>query len=144
MNEKTNFKATTHLRDTTAHALSYLTPVVGLYTVFLMVPFVLGEEGYAGLAVVRAAARGIARLTMLGTEEASAAAFGPVPSSDRLDGLIHSGLYYFDGLAVCLAAAAGIMFIGKAASRVLFVGWDAFLKDVRSKGIVKAVAGSTS
>lgn len=134
----------THARETTAHALSYLTPVVGLYTLFLTVPFVLGNEGYAGLAAIRAVARGIAHVTMLGTGAVSTASFGSVPGADRLDDLIYSVLYYVDGLAVCLAAAVGIVFIGKAMSRVLFVGWHAFLKDVRSNGVLNAVAGSAS
>jgi hypothetical protein len=140
MNEQTTSTATL-ARKPAARALSYLTPVVGLYTLFLIWPFVRGEDGYAGLSVIRSIADGIARLTGLVTGHVTAAAFGTVPPSD-FDHMVHAGLYYIDGFAVCIAASAGVMVAGKALSRVLFVGWPAFIAEVRSKGFTSAVAGS--
>ncbi|CAG9235608.1 hypothetical protein PSP6_690010 [Paraburkholderia tropica] len=142
MNKKINSVATL-TRETTAQALSCLAPVMGLYTLFLIWPFVRGEDGYVGLSVIRAMASGIARVTWLATGHISDAAFGPVPASAS-DGLWRAGLYYFDGFAVCVAAAAGIMLACTAASRALVVGWHVFIADVRSKGITAAVAGSTT
>jgi len=141
MNEKKPIA--TLAREIAAQALSYLAPVVGLYTLFLIWPFVRGEDGYAGLPIIRFIADGIARLTWLAAGHVTAGAFGTVPTSN-FDHLVRSGLYYSDGFAVCLAAAAGIMFVGMATSRAMFIGWPAFIADVRSKGLTTAVTGSTT
>ncbi|MGF6996839.1 hypothetical protein [Paraburkholderia sp. GAS32] len=125
------------VRKSIAGILAWLSPVAGLYTLFLIVPIVRGEDGYVGLTIIRAITNGIVYVTERGIGTGMNAAFGQAP--DRFDGFGHTVLYCVDGFAICVLAACVVMASCLAASRALSVGWKGFLREIRTVGFVKAV-----
>jgi hypothetical protein len=130
------------VRKSVAGILSWLSPVAGLYVLFLIVPIIRGEDGYVGLTIIRAITNGIVYVTERGIGTGMNAVFGQAP--DRFDGFADTALYCVDGFASCVLATCVVMASCFAASRVLSVGWKGFLREIRTVGFKKAVSGSAT